>query len=118
MSAADLNYVNMQALTPEEICLSRFTDQNTWSDSWKVDLKTRKKLVDDIMRNLAEGSAPGSPEQGDIGSTPAVKDVRGFAVPEVPEVIPGHVAGTSPGGNAAKPNSKGPVGTKGARTKS
>ena len=94
MATADNLYVQMQALTPEEICLSRFTDQNTWSDSWKVDLETRKKMVDDLMRNLAEGSAPGAPEAGDVGRTPTTKDVRGFAVPEI---IPNEVAPNNPG---------------------
>ena len=114
MSAADLNYVNMQALTPEEICLSRFTDQNTWSDSWKVDLETRKKLLADIVRNLTAGAAPGAPEKGDIGSTPTAKDVRGF---DVPEVVQTSVVPNNPGGNAGKPKSSGPVGTKPAKGK-
>jgi phage-related protein (TIGR01555 family) len=114
MSAADNAYVQMQALTPEEIVLSRFTDQNTWSDSWKVDLETRKKLLADIIKNLTEGAKPGAPEQGDVGSTPTAKDVRGFAVPEV---LPTEVAPNNPGGNAGKPKSSGPVGTKPAKGK-
>lgn len=108
MATADKTYVDAQVLTPEEVALSRFTDQNTWADDWKVDLETRKKMLDDIMRNLASGSEPGAPEAGDIGSTPTAKDVRGFAAPDVPEVVPGHVAPNS-SGQAVKPGAtKGP----------
>ena len=110
MSTADKNYVDMQALTPEEIVLSRFTDQNTWSDAWKVDLETRKKLLADIMKNLAEGSAPGAPEVGDVGRTPTAKDVRGFAVPEV---VPGTVAPANPAGPTKGQTTQGPGTQKG-----
>jgi phage-related protein (TIGR01555 family) len=116
MSNADKNYVDMQAVTPEEICLSRFTDQNTWSDAWKVDLETRKKLLADIVRNLTAGAAPGAPEVADVGRTPTAKDVRGFAVPEV---LPEHVPPPGTGGaiNPAKGpgTQKGNGGTKPAR---
>ena len=126
MSSADKNYIDSQVITPEEIALSRFTDQNTWNDSWKVDLETRKKLLADIVRNLSEGSAPGAPEVGDIGRTPDVGDVRGFAPPVVPDVIPNTVAPNS-SAQAVNPNTgrndPGPlngvknVGTKPARKK-
>jgi phage-related protein (TIGR01555 family) len=85
MATADKTYIDAQVLTPEEVAISRFTDQDTWSDAWKVDLKTREKLLADVMRNLAEGSAPGSVEAGDVGNTPAPKDVRGITQPEVDE---------------------------------
>jgi len=85
MATADKTYIDAQVLTPEEVAISRFTDQDTWSDAWKVDLKTREKLLADVMRNLAEGSAPGSIEAGDVGNTPEPKDVRGITQPEVSE---------------------------------
>jgi hypothetical protein len=95
MASADKTYIDAQVLTPEEVAISRFTDQDTWSDAWKVDLKTRKKLLDDVMRNLAEGSAPGSVEAGDVGNTPAPKDVRGIIQPDVNE---NPAFGTKPAG--------------------
>ena len=98
MATADKTYIDAQVLTPEEVAISRFTDQGTWSDAWKVDLETRKKLLKDVMRNLAEGSAPGSVETGDIGNTPAPKDVRGIQQPEVQE---DPAFGTKPAGEKA-----------------
>lgn len=81
---ADAAYVTNGVLTPEEVALSRFQRNGEWSRDWTaVNRETREKMLEDVMKNLESGAAPGMPS-AEVGRTPGVSDVRGLG-PNSPE---------------------------------